>query len=335
MVSVILGIETSCDETAVSILKNQDVTHLLSSQIDLHKKYGGIVPELACRRHIEAIGPLFYEVLNRAHSTPAELDAIAVTVGPGLIGALLVGVAFAKSLSYALSIPLIPVHHLEGHIASAFLENREILFPAVALVVSGGHTNLYRITNRGEYALLGKTLDDAAGEALDKGARMLGFHYPGGPVIDQLAQKGDPQKFPFPIPHRIGLNFSFSGLKTALIQTLSRLGDEERVSSQSDIAASYQKAIMESLVQKSLSALKQEGAKSIILVGGVAANSLLRRRMKEEGERLGFTLYVPSPQYCTDNAAMIAMAGLAHFEAGHFASLDISPEPNWELASLG
>lgn len=258
---------------------------------------------------------------------------MAVTVGPGLVGALLVGVSFAKSLAYALNIPLLAVHHLEGHISAVFLEQDDIPFPAVALVVSGGHTNLYKMPKRGEYHLLGKTLDDAAGEALDKGARLLGYEYPGGPIIDKLAKKGNPEIYPFTIPNPRGLNFSFSGIKTALRQTLQKQ-EKARTSAtfDADIAASYQKAIVESLVLKSIAALKQENAKSMLLVGGVAANSLLRQRMKEEGERAGFAVYIPSVRHCTDNAAMIAMAGISHLERGDFAPMDISPNPSLQLA---
>jgi N6-L-threonylcarbamoyladenine synthase len=335
---IVLGIETSCDETAVAVINEGKVTDLLSSQADLHKPYGGIVPELACRRHIEAVGPLLNELLRRASLSLAQLDAVAVTVGPGLIGALLVGVSFAKSLSYALKIPLLAIHHLEGHIASVFLEQEDIAFPAIALVVSGGHTNLYKMPKRGEYQLLGETLDDAAGEALDKGARLLGYDYPGGPIIDNLAKQGNPARYPFTVPNPTGPNFSFSGVKTALRQALQRENRQEKKakdmeSFHADIAASYQKAIVESLVLKSLSALKQENAKSIILTGGVAANSFLRRRMREEGEGAGFAVYIPSPRYCTDNAAMIAMAGIAHLERGAFAPLDISPNPTLKLTA--
>ncbi len=330
----ILGIETSCDETAFAVLKDKEPIHLLSSQIDLHKLYGGIVPELACRRHIEAIVPLYLELLRRADCTPRQLDAIAVTVGPGLVGALLVGISFAKALSYALKIPLLPIHHLEGHISAIFLEHPVVQFPSIALVVSGGHTSLYQMSAPGQYQLLGKTLDDAAGEALDKGARMLGFAYPGGPIIDRLAKSGNAERFPFPIPRCTGLNFSFSGLKTALMQKLAGLSAETIAASHADLAASYQKAIMESLVKKTITAVEQTAAKSVMIVGGVAANSLLRKRMQEEGTLRGFMLYLPSLCYCTDNAAMIAMAGLAHFEAGNFAPLEISPKPNWELSSF-
>jgi N6-L-threonylcarbamoyladenine synthase len=333
---IILGIETSCDETAVAVL--EDGIHLradlLSSQIDLHKKYGGVVPELACRRHIEVVDPLVREALDKSGCTFRQLDAIAVTVGPGLIGALLVGVSLAKALSYALEIPLFAVHHLEGHIASTFIEHPDIVFPSVALVVSGGHTNLYYLSEIGMYRLLGKTIDDAAGEVLDKGARMLGYGYPGGPIIDQLAQRGDSERIPFPRPYRSSehYDFSFSGLKTSLLQTLSRnekLGKDS--SMHPDIAAGYQAAVVNSLVEKTFLAVQNEKAKSVMLVGGVAANSLLRRRIKERGEQFGIPTYIPSPRYCTDNGAMIAMAGMIRYERGAVAPIHLTPEPNMEL----
>ncbi len=334
---VILGIETSCDETAAAVLRNgkEVLADLVSSQVDLHKKYGGVVPELACRRHIEVIGPLVQEALEKSGYTLSQLEAIAVTVGPGLIGALLVGVSFGKSLSYALKIPLLPVHHLEGHIAAAFIEHPNIVFPSVALVVSGGHTNLYYMSQKGQYRLLGKTIDDAAGEALDKGARMLGLGYPGGPVIDRLAEKGNPDKIPFPRPYRFSGNydFSFSGLKTALMQVVSQNDRDLRQDSSGypDVAAGYQTAIVECLVEKTLLAVEKEGAKGILLVGGVAANTLLRRKIREEGKRLGVETYIPSSRYCTDNGAMIAMAGVLHYKQGHFAPLHVNPDPNLEL----
>ncbi|MFQ5542904.1 MAG: tRNA (adenosine(37)-N6)-threonylcarbamoyltransferase complex transferase subunit TsaD [Nitrospiria bacterium] len=331
---IILAIETSCDETAVSVLKDEDVilADKLSSQIDLHKKYGGVVPELACRRHIEVIGPLVQEAMETARIRLDQVDAIAVTVGPGLIGALLVGLSYAKSLAYALNIPLLPVNHLEGHISAVFIEYKEIEFPAIALVVSGGHTNLYFVSKKGNYRLLGRTIDDAAGEALDKGARMLGFGYPGGPIIDQLAKNGDSEKYAFSIPYRSKehVNFSFSGLKTALRRTLAKVPQEirESASFREDIAAGYQVAVVESLVEKTFIALENEKAKGIILSGGVSANSFLRSRMKEEGMRTGTASYIPSPRYCTDNGAMIAMAGLLEYERGNFAFLDLNANPN-------
>ena len=334
---IILGIETSCDETAVAVLDDGRhlLSDLLSSQIDLHKKYGAVVPELACRRHIEVVDPLIREAVAKSGCTFQQLNAIAVTTGPGLIGALLVGVSLAKALSYALKIPLVAVHHLEGHIASIFIEHTDVVFPSVALVVSGGHTNLYYLSKMGEYRVLGKTIDDAAGEVLDKGARMLGYGYPGGPIIDQLAQKGDSEKIPFPRPYRSSqhYDFSFSGLKTSLLQTLSRM--EQRpgglASMHPDIAAGYQAAIVESLVEKTFLAVQNEKAKSVMLVGGVAANSLLRRRVQEKGKQLGIPAYLPSIRYCTDNGAMIAMAGMIRYERGAVASIHLTPKPNLEL----
>lgn len=336
---IILGIETSCDETAVALIREDRIilSDLLSSQIDLHRKYGGIVPELACRRHVEAIGPLIYETLQKSGYSYDQIDAIAVTAGPGLVGALLVGVSIAKSLSYSLNIPLLAVHHLEGHISSVFIEHSQISFPSVALVVSGGHTNLYYMSEKGKYRLLGKTIDDAAGEVLDKGARMLGYPYPGGPVIDRLAQKGDPERISFPRPYRSSthLDFSFSGLKTSLMHLLSKLGGtpEEYLSSHSDIAAGYQAAIVDTLTEKTFRAVKNERAKSVMLVGGVAANSLLRKRFSEIGKQQGVETYIPAMRYCTDNGAMIAMAGLIHLEKKSSAGLDLNPKPNWELTA--
>jgi len=332
---ITVGIETSCDETAIAFLKDGRtiLSDQLSSQIDLHKKYGGVVPELACRRHIEVIGPLLAEGLRISGLALDEVDRIAVTVGPGLVGALLVGVSFAKSLAYALDIPLVPVHHLEGHIQAAFIEHHEIQFPLVALVVSGGHTHLYAMSQHGQYRSLGRTIDDAAGEALDKGARMLGFDYPGGPVIDRLAKKGDPNKIPFPKPYRskVHFNFSFSGLKTALRQYMEKHGTLENAPDVADIAAGYQSAIVESLVEKTFLAVEKEKVAGLIVCGGVAANSLLRKRIKEEAERRGIAVFIPSPRFCTDNGAMIAMAGFSSPLRGKTGSLCLNPDPYLDL----
>ncbi|MBI3805876.1 MAG: tRNA (adenosine(37)-N6)-threonylcarbamoyltransferase complex transferase subunit TsaD [Nitrospirae bacterium] len=336
---IILGIETSCDETAVALIKDDGVilSDLLSSQVDFHRKYGGVVPELACRKHVETIGPLIREAIQKSGCSYGQVNAIAVTAGPGLVGALLVGVSIAKSLSYALKVPLLAVHHLEGHISSTFIEHPHIEFPCVALVVSGGHTNLYFMPQRGNYRLIGKTIDDAAGEVLDKGARMLGYSYPGGPIIDRLSQKGDPNHISFPRPYRssANLDFSFSGLKTSLMHTLSKLGrtPEEYVHLHPDIAAGYQAAIVGALIEKTLSAVRNEKAKSMMLVGGVAANTLLRKRFAEIGKQEGVATYIPAARYCTDNGAMIAMAGLIHLEQEHFATFGLNPKPNWELTS--
>lgn len=332
---ITLGIETSCDETAIAILKDGRIilSDLMSSQIDLHKKYGGVVPELACRRHIETIGPLLAEGLQSAGVSLNQIDRIAVTVGPGLVGALLVGVSFAKALAYALGIPLVPVHHLEGHIEAAFIEHREIRFPLVALVVSGGHTNLYYMSGHGQYRPLGRTIDDAAGEALDKGARMLGFGYPGGPVIDRLAKKGDPNRMPFTRPYqsKTHCDFSFSGLKTALKRCLEKFESLENPSDLADIAAGYQNAIVESLIEKTFLAIKKEKVKYLIVCGGVAANSLLRKRIEEEAASREISAFIPSVQFCTDNGAMIAMAGSSASSWDKNALLDLNPDPNLDL----
>ncbi len=334
---IILALETSCDETAVSLVKDNEyiLADLLSSQIDLHQTYGGVVPELACRRHIESIGPLMNEALAKAGIGLSKVDAVAVTAGPGLIGALLVGVSYAKSLAYALGKPLIAVHHLAGHIQAAFIEHRKIAFPALALVVSGGHTNLYMMPEQGRYRLVGKTVDDAAGEAFDKGARMLGLGYPGGPVIDRLARKGDPEKFPFTRPYRSSehTDFSFSGLKTALRQCLMKIPQsiKETTAFQKDIAAGFQEAIIGSLVEKTFQAAQKEHVNSIIICGGVASNSLLRTRIETAAAQHGISVHIPSPRYCTDNGAMIAMAGFLEFERGRFASLNLNPKPQLTL----
>ncbi len=335
---ILLSIETSCDETAVAVLKDGHtiLSDLLSSQIDLHKRYGGVVPELACRRHIETIGPLLTEALTKAGVPLNQVDAVAVTAGPGLIGALLVGVSFAKSLAYALGKPLLAVHHLAGHINAAFIEHPDIVFPALALVVSGGHTNLYAMPERGHYRLIGKTVDDAAGEAFDKGARMMGLDYPGGPIIDRLAKKGNPEKYPFTRPYRSleHTNFSFSGLKTALKQCLAKMPQSEKKSEhfQNDIAAGFQEAIVGSLVEKTLQAAEKEKVESIIVCGGVASNSLLRTRMQAEAAKQSMAVHIPSPRYCTDNGAMIAMAGHIAFEQGRFAPLNLNPNPHLKLS---
>jgi len=341
---ILLGIESSCDETAAALLKEEAgrqtiLADHLASQVDLHQKYGGVVPELACRRHIEVIGPLVAAVLEDAGVTLSQVDAIAVTAGPGLIGALLVGVSYAKALAYALEVPLLAVHHLAGHIHAAFIEHSEVSFPALALVVSGGHTNLYYMTHPSHYELMGKTIDDAAGEALDKGARMLGLGYPGGPIIDRLARNGDPEHYTFPRPYRSKAhhNFSFSGLKTALKQALLKASAAEKESPkfQTDMAASYQAAVIDSLVEKTIQAARQKQAASIILCGGVAANSRLRQQLSETAAGRGIRCVFPSPRYCTDNGAMIAMVGLERFKQKAFAALNLNPSPNLKLEAVG
>jgi N6-L-threonylcarbamoyladenine synthase len=310
----ILGIETSCDETGAAVVEDgREVrSNILVSQEDLHRPYGGVVPELACRRHVTVIEKVVARALETARIGIGDLDAIAVTRGPGLMGALLVGVSFAKAMAYRLRRPLIGINHLEGHMAAIRLEGNRfdpVPFPMIALVVSGGHTNLYLMESFRQFTPLGRTLDDAAGEAFDKGAKMLGLGFPGGPVMDRVAKEGDPAAIAFPRPYsdRDNLDFSFSGLKTALRYYLEKQ-EEISPSHRADIAASFQQAIVDVLVSKSLRACTRFGANGIMVAGGVAANSVLRAVLKNRLEGSGRLLAIPRPSYCTDNGAMIAAA---------------------------
>jgi N6-L-threonylcarbamoyladenine synthase len=333
MSSLILGIETSCDECSAAVLEHHPHEGLLRvksletyTQIALHEPYGGVVPEVASRSHLETLPQVLNRALLKAGISASDLNAIAVTNRPGLVGALLVGVSSAKALAYALKTPLIPVHHLEGHLASAWIENSEPLpLPAIALVVSGGHTNLYRIDQDPSQwpvdflsrSCLGRSRDDAAGEAFDKTAKLLGFPYPGGMYIDRASSGGDPRAFAFPraLPQKDTLDFSFSGLKTAAAQKINELKHSGALEQQRrDLCASLQDAIVGALIAKSKLAIERTGAKSFILVGGVAANSRLRERL---GAEISCTLRIASRQYCTDNAAMIAAAGALRFAQGH------------------
>jgi N6-L-threonylcarbamoyladenine synthase len=306
--SRILGIDTSCDDTSVAVVAEGTtiMSNVVASQVDIHHRYGGVVPELACRKHIEAIGPVYQAALDEAGLRLADLDAIAVTQGPGLIGALLVGLSFAKSLAYATGKPLIPVNHLEGHICSAFLEAPELASPFVCLVVSGGHTDLYDCEAPGAYRLLGQTRDDAAGEAFDKVSKLLGLGYPGGPVIDRLAHEGDARAIRFPRAYleKDSLDFSFSGIKTAVLHHVRKHGPKQVA----DLAASFQQAVVEVLVAKTLAAAGQCQASRVVVTGGVAANSQLRREMHTACAAAGLQLVIPHPRLCTDNGAMIAAA---------------------------
>ena len=327
----ILGIESSCDETAAAVLGSNGavLSNVVASQHSVHEKFGGVVPELAARAHLGKIDMVVMRALEQAQVEKRHLQALAVTQGPGLAGALLVGVNYAKALSYGLRIPLIGVNHLQGHIASAWLADPTFPLPCIVLVVSGGHTHLYRREVNGECVLLGRTRDDAAGEAFDKGAQMLGLGYPGGPAIDQIARGGDRQVIPFPRYHgsRGSLEFSFSGLKTSLLYKLRGRTVPLRPEQVADLAAGYQEAIVQVLVMKSLAALKQSKLSALAVVGGVSANSRLRALLNERAEPGQFQLLLPTLEFCTDNAAMIASAGRQRLMRGEPCSsdLDISP----------
>ncbi len=328
---LILGIESSCDETAAAVVTQDGkiLANVLDSQVDVHAVYGGVVPELASRRHIETIEAIACTAMNQANISLKDLSAIAVTNGPGLAGALLVGVNFGKALAYALNIPLLAVNHLKGHLASTWIEQPEFPRESVLLVVSGGHTHLFLAGDPGQYQLIGKTIDDAAGEAFDKGAKMLGLRYPGGPMIDQLSKTGSARVVHFPRPYlnRGGLDFSFSGLKTALLYYLRDLKNEGKPSpALEDMAASYQEAIVDVLVEKSFRAIQQYGTKGLAVVGGVAANSRLRERLQERAIKVGVSVALPSIALCTDNAVMIAAAGWEQYRLGHVASWDLDTE---------
>ena len=334
----ILGIDTSCDDTCAALVK--DGKHLLSnvvnSQVLIHHEHGGVVPELASREHIRNIVPVVRESLTKAVLTTEDIDAMAVTVGPGLVGALLVGVYFAKAFCYAHGIPLVGINHLEGHILSVFLEKKPPAFPFVALTVSGGHTNLYHVRDFGDYTVLGQTLDDAAGEAFDKIAKLLDLGYPGGPVIEKLAQAGRPDAIDFPRAYlsKDSLDFSFSGLKTAVALYFRKWRDneaKENTISVADIAASFQTAVVDVLVDKVLAAADRMGVSSVVLAGGVARNSYLRKKLKSIMAERGIDLFAPSPEFCTDNGAMIAIAGYHKRLRGESDSLTLDARSRFPL----
>ena len=337
---LVLGIETSCDETGVALYDTSRglLGHALYSQVAMHADYGGVVPELASRDHIRHVLPLTRGILARAGCKLADLDAIAYTEGPGLAGALLVGASIAHSLGYALGKPVLGLHHLEGHLLSPLLSQPAPTFPFVALLVSGGHSQLMRVSGVGEYELLGETLDDAAGEAFDKTAKLLGLGYPGGPALARLAESGKPGRFTLPRP-MLGsgdLDFSFSGLKTAVL-TLVRQQQPD-AQARADIAAEFQSAIADVLAGKSLRALKQTRLKQLVVAGGVGANRLLRERLSASARRHGFSVFYPELEFCTDNGAMIAFAGALRLQHASrptpHASLAFTVRPRWDLASL-
>ncbi len=335
---LVLGIETSCDETGIALYDSDRglLAHALHSQIALHADYGGVVPELASRDHIRRVLPLTREVLDQAGKTPVELDAVAYTAGPGLAGALLVGAGIGVSLAHALGIPAIGIHHLEGHLLSPLLADPAPSFPFIALLVSGGHTQLMRVGGVGDYSLMGETLDDAAGEAFDKSAKLLGLGYPGGPAIAELAESGRPGRFTLPRPmlRSESLDFSFSGLKTAVLTASRSLPPDPQA--KADLAAELQAAIIDVLVGKSVAALEQTGIPRLVVAGGVGANRMLRAQLTAAAQRLGCTVFYPPFEFCTDNGAMIAFAGALRLQ--HAGKRDIpqgfTVRPRWELASL-
>jgi N6-L-threonylcarbamoyladenine synthase len=331
----VLGIETSCDETAVAIYHSKRglISHQLYSQIAMHGEYGGVVPELASRDHIRKLAPLIRQVLQAGELKNTDINGIAYTAGPGLMGALLVGAATARSLAWALQIPAIAVHHMEGHLLAPMLEASPPAMPFVALLVSGGHTLLVQVDGIGRYTLLGESLDDAAGEAFDKTAKMLGLGYPGGPKLAALAEHGKPTfKFPRPMTDRPGLDFSFSGLKTHTLTAYQNSNKTEQ--DKADIAAAFQTAVAETLTIKCKRALQQTGLKKLVVAGGVSANTQIRASLTEMADKERAAVFFPRLEFCTDNGAMIAYAGCQRLLAGQFQDLEITTRARWPLAEL-
>lgn len=332
---LILAIESSCDETAAAVVKNgrEVLSNVISSQIELHKLYGGVVPEIASRKHIEKINQVIEEALEEANVTLDDIDAIGVTYGPGLVGALLVGVAEAKAIAYATGKQLIGVHHIEGHISANFIENKELEPPFICLVVSGGHTHLVCVKDYGEYEIIGRTRDDAAGEAFDKVARAIGLGYPGGPKIDKLSKEGNPNAITFPKAHinDAPYDFSFSGVKSAVLNYINGCQMKGETFNQADIAASFQKAVTDVLVENAMRAVDEYGMKKLAIAGGVASNSTLRQAMKDACGKKGIEFYYPSPIFCTDNAAMIGVAAYYEYLKGTRHGWDLNAVPNLKL----
>lgn len=331
----VLAIETSCDETAAAVVRNgREVrSNIISSQIELHKIYGGVVPEIASRKHIEKINQVIEEALSAAETSLDDIDVIGVTYGPGLVGALLVGVAEAKAISFAAKKPLIGVHHIEGHIAANYIEHKQLKPPFLCLIVSGGHTHLVLVKDYGEFKIIGKTRDDAAGEAFDKVARAIGLGYPGGPKIDKLSREGNPNAIMFPRAHIEGApyDFSFSGLKSAVLNYLNSLEMKREEINRADVAASFQEAVVDVLVSRTILAAKEFRMKSVAIAGGVAANSALQKAMSKACAENGLDFYCPSPVYCTDNAAMIGAAAYYEYVKGNYSGLDLNAVPNLRI----
>lgn len=331
----ILGIETSCDETAASVTKDgrKVLSNIVYSQIPLHEIYGGVVPEIASRKHIDKIIYVIDEALKQANIKKEELDAVAVTYNPGLVGALLVGVSVAKAFAYAIKKPLVPVNHIQGHIAANYIAYPQLQPPFVSLVASGGHSHILHIKDYRSFEILGATTDDAAGEAFDKAARVLGLGYPGGPKLNKLALEGNPDAIKFPRPH-MGYDFSFSGLKTAVINYVHTAEQKGEEINRADVAASFQQAAVDVLVNNTISAAKELGVKNVAIAGGVAANSCLREQMKTEAEKNAISFYCPPIDLCTDNAAMISCAGYYNYEAGIRGELDLNAVPQLSLGDV-
>lgn len=332
---LILAIESSCDETAASVVKNgrEVLSNVISSQIDLHTLYGGVVPEIASRKHIEKINQVVNEAISEANVTWDDITAIAVTYGPGLVGALLVGVSFAKSLAWAMKKPLVGVHHIEGHISANYIDNKDLQPPFMCLVVSGGHSHLVKVADYGEYEILGKTRDDAAGEAFDKVARAIGLGYPGGPKIDKVSYEGNPTAMDFPRA-KVANNeydFSFSGLKSAVLNYINSQEMKGEEVNQADVAASFQQAVVDVLVGHSMQALEEYGFKKFAIAGGVASNSHLRTAFEQACAEKHIEFYRPAPIYCTDNAAMIGVAGYYEYMKGVRSDWNLNAVPNLKL----
>ncbi len=332
----VLGIESSCDETGVAIYDEEKglIANQLYTQISLHADYGGVVPELASRDHIRKTAPLIQAALQEANLQPEDIDGVAYTTGPGLAGALLVGAMIARSLAYAWNVPALGVHHMEGHLLAPMLEERVPEFPFLALLVSGGHTQLIQVNGIGDYQLLGESIDDAAGEAFDKTAKLLGLDYPGGAALSRLAEQGNPNRFVFPRPmtDRPGLDFSFSGLKTFAANTVAQYPQDQQT--RCDIAYAFQAAVVDTLAIKCQRALTQTGLKRLVIAGGVSANKQLRQRLAELMEKLGGEVFYPAPQFCTDNGAMIAYAGFLRLKAGEQTGLAVEVRPRWKMSDL-
>lgn len=331
----ILGIESSCDETAAAVIINGRTvaSNVISSQIEIHKLYGGVVPEIASRKHIEKVNQVIEEALKEAETSLDEIDAIAVTYGPGLVGALLVGLSAAKAISFAKNIPLVGVHHIEGHISANYIEHLDLEPPFLCLVVSGGHTHLVAVKEYGEYEIIGRTRDDAAGEAFDKVARAIGLGYPGGPKIDKLSKEGDSSAIDFPRAkvENAPYDFSFSGLKSAVLNYINSCQMKGEEVNKANVAASFQKAVIDVLIEHTMNAAKNLGYKKVTIAGGVASNGNLKQALLKQCQEENIEFYSPSPIYCTDNAAMIAVAGYYEYQKGVRSGLDLNAVPNLKI----